>query len=359
MDEQTKANRASKGGEARMQKLSREERHTLAKEAAKARWGRVKNQGVAEVAGIEPPRADSMPEAKYPGILSLAGVDIPVYVLDTGQRIIARIAATEVLTGVKRQGDLESYLRVEGLKKFIDLDAVKSRMVTFRLKDIEMLNQTSMGLPSDLFLEICRAYVAALNASMLPEAEVVLTDRQTEIAIKAGMFLAACAKVGLDALIDEATGYQYLRPEDELQIKLKLYLAEEMRKWERTFPDQLWEQFGRLTNWKGRIHQRPKYWGKLVMEFIYEYLDPDVAQWLRDNAPTPSRGQNYHQWLSEQYGLRKLIEHIWKVIGIASTCGTVDELRHNLERLYGTKKGFQFRFKLVSGDHDSTSGATH
>ena len=75
------------------------------------------------------------------------------------------------------------------------------------------------------------------------------------------MLLAACAKVGLIALIDEATGYQRDRPVDALQFKLRLYLAEEMRKWEKTFPDELWEQFGRLTGWQGSLHSRPKYWG--------------------------------------------------------------------------------------------------
>lgn len=58
-------------------------------------------------------------------------------------------------------------------------------------------------------------------------------------------------------------GYPAKRPIDELQLKLKLFLAEEMRKWDKTFPDDLWVQFGRLTNWKGSLHQRPKYWGKV------------------------------------------------------------------------------------------------
>jgi hypothetical protein len=61
------------------------------------------------------------------------------------------------------------------------------------------------------------------------------------------MFLAAYAKVGLDALIDEVTGHQYDRAQDALEIKLKAYLADEMRKWEKTFPDELWIEFGRLT----------------------------------------------------------------------------------------------------------------
>jgi hypothetical protein len=63
-----------------------------------------------------------------------------------------------------------------------------------------------------------------------------------------------------------------------------------------------------VSNWKGTVTQRPKYWGKLVMELVYEYLDKDVAKWLKENAPEPRHGQNYHQWLSGQYGLKKLVE---------------------------------------------------
>lgn len=340
-----------------MRRLSREERGTLARTAAKARWGKLKNQGLAEVAGIEQPREDSaeLPVARYPGLLNLNGIQIPVYVLSNGQRVIARIAATEVLTGVKRQGDLESYLGGGALKSFINFDSVISRMVAFRLPDVEMLNTDVKGLPSDLFIEICRGYVAALNKSVEPNSDVKLTARQAEIAVNAGMFLAACAKVGLDALIDEATGYQYIRATDELELKLRLYLAEEMRKWEKTFPDQLWEQLGRLTSWKGSIHSRPKYWGNLVMELIYEYLDADVAQWLRENAPKPLHGQNYHQWLSEQYGLRKLVEHIWKVVGIASTCSDIRELKNKMEELYGKRPGFQYQLKLVAPKLQATA----
>ena len=341
--------RASKGGAARMQKLSRVEKQDLARKAAKARWEKVKNQSLPEGAGIVESRAESLPEARYPGLLTLAGVEIPVYVLSNGQRVIARIAATKVLTESEtRQADLESYLRVEGLKPFLDVDSVRARMVRFGQKEVEMLNQAVMGLPSDLFIEICQAYVAALNASQSPDSGVTLTERQREIAIRAGMFLSGCAKVGLDALIDEATGYQYVRPMDALELKLRLYLAEEMRKWEKTFPDELWEQFGRLTKWKGKLHQRPKYWGKLVMELIYEYLDADVAQWLRDNAPKPMHGQNYFQWLNEQYGLKKLVEHIWKVVGVASACSDMNELRNKMEEIYGKKPGFQFQLKLVT-----------
>ena len=85
-------------------------------------------------------------------------------------------------------------------------------------------------------------------------------------------------RTGLDALVDEATGYQYERADDALQVKLRAFIAEELREWEKTFPDELWQEFGRLTNWSGPLHSRPRWWGKLVIELIYDTLDPDVAK---------------------------------------------------------------------------------
>jgi hypothetical protein len=56
-------------------------------------------------------------------------------VLDTGQKIIGRTSATELLTGIKGGGALEK--------------AVK-------------------GLPADLMIEVCQGFVAALQASFDP-----------------------------------------------------------------------------------------------------------------------------------------------------------------------------------------------
>ena len=81
------------------------------------------------------------------------------------------------------------------------------------------------------------------------------------------------------------------------------------------------------------------------MELIYEKLDTDVVTWLKENAPAPCHGQNYHQWLSGQYGLKKLVEHIWMVIGLAKACTTMTELRDRVAALDG-KHPMQLRFYL-------------
>lgn len=320
----TPAEIASKGGAARAKKLSKKEKSEIGKKGALARWSKT-------VPMVTP---GELPVAEYRGYLGLMGLEVPCYVLKDRQRVIGRTSFAETLTGIKGGGSLEKYLGVSALKPFIKLDLVLERMIEFRLPEVEGLERQVKGLPADLVIDICRGFVAALDAADRPGTEHPLTERQREIAAKAAMFLAACAKVGLDALIDEATGYQYERAEDALQVKIRAYLEEEMRPWEPTFPDDLWIQFARLTKWHS-ITKRPKYWGKLVMELVYEYLDPDVAKWLKENAPAPRHGQNYHQWLSSQYGLKKLVEHIWKLVGVASTCQTMMQLRRRMAEIHG------------------------
>jgi len=328
----------SKGGIARAKSLTSEEKSSIARKAAAARWEQTSEEVIVNDA--------SLPEAKHWGVLRLNNAEIPCYVLDDGRRVIGRTSATEMLTGIKGGGALEKYLAVNSLKPFIDLDLVLEGMVPFRLPEVEGLDRAVKGLPADLLIDICRGFTAALDASGRKEYDGArLTDRQQEMAVNAAMFVAACAKVGIDALIDEATGYQYERASDALEVKLRAYLADEMRAWEKTFPDELWVEFGRLTGWTGAITKRPKYWGKLVMDLIYEYLDPDVAVWLRENAPEPRGGQNYHQWLSAQFGLRKLVEHIWMVIGIAKTCESMPELKQRMAQLYG-REAVQFTMYL-------------
>jgi hypothetical protein len=280
-----------------------------------------------------PATEDRAPVALWAGILPIGENELPVYVLDDGTRLVSRTGATTSLTGTPG-GDLESYIGVAALQPFLPPD-MEDQLVEFTLRGVT--HKTVRGMTAETFLAICRAYVSAL------EAEALQTDRQRAIAAQAAMFLAACAGVGLIALIDEATGYQFARAEDALRIKLNLYLENEMRQWEKTFPDELWVEFGRLTNWRGPIHQRPKYWGKLVNELVYDYLDHDVAEWLRANAPKPRHGQNYHQWLTSQYGLKKLTEHLWMLIGMARACNRMWELRQRMAEQFGRE---QIQFTL-------------
>jgi hypothetical protein len=144
-------------------------------------------------------------------------------------------------------GDLQRY--VKPVESFLKVD-LADELIAFELENVK--HKQVYGITADFFLDICRAFVKARDAGAL------ISERQQEIAIRASAFLSACANIGLIALIDEATGYQYMRAEDALRVKLRAYREEQMRPWEKTFPDELWVEFGRLTNWKGGVQQRPK-----------------------------------------------------------------------------------------------------
>jgi hypothetical protein len=264
------------------------------------------------------------PFAKYPGVLTLGDASVDCYVLDTGERVISLGATVRAIANTK-SGDLAEYIGVNALKPFINKDLILAETIDFNLPGSQFPGK---GISAERFLEICHGYVSALSANALS------TERQKQIAIRCSILLSSCAKVGLIALIDEATGYQYEREDDALQIKLRAFIAEELRDWDKTFPDELWEEFGRLTKWGGPLHLRPKWWGKLVMELIYEALDPDIAKYLKANKPPPSHGQNYHQWLTSDVGLKALIPHINQVIGIAKTCETIAELKEKVGHYY-------------------------
>jgi hypothetical protein len=329
----------SRAGHARSKSLSPEARAEIARKAAQARWAKP----VEEVE--EEPQTDTdgdealtpipeMPVARWRGTLNIVGLEVPCYVLDDGQKIIGRVSVTELLTGIKGGGALEKYIGVKSLEPFINKDLVLERFVPFRLAEVEGLERAVKGLPADLMIEVCQSFVAALQSTFDPKStHPRMSDRQIQMAMNASAFLSACAKLGLEALIDEATGYQYERAEDALQVKLRAFIADELRAWEKTFPDELWAEFGRLTGWQGGLTSRPKWWGKLVIELIYETLDPDVANYLKNNKPPP--GVRWHRQLTENIGVRALVSRCYEIIGMAKDCHDMRELREKVARHYG------------------------
>lgn len=263
------------------------------------------------------------PFAKWRGAIDLGGDELDVYVLDTGERVISTRAAIKSFSDTD-SGNLGNYIGVSALKSFINSDLILGELLEFAIPGTQFLGR---GMTTEHFELICRGYVQALYE------KAPLTDRQREIAIKCAVLTSGLTRTGLDALIDEATGYQHERAEDALQVKLRLFIAEELRAWEKTFPDELWEEFGRLTNWKGPLTSRPKYWGKLVIELIYDTLDPDVARYLRENRP--AHGIRWHQNLSESHGARQLVSRCYEIVGLAKSCQTMAELKQKVAHHYG------------------------
>jgi len=334
MDNQMeKTKNKAKGGIARAKALSSEQRTEIAQRAATARWAKAneENNLSDEIDKTNP----DIPVARWRGQIDLGGDLLDVYVLDTQLRVISLGATVKAIANAE-SGDLAKFIGVSSLNSFIDKNLILAELIEFSIPGTQFKGK---GLTTEHFELICRGYVQALYKG------APLTDRQKEIAIKCAVLTSGLTRTGLDALIDEATGYQYERAEDALQVKLRAFIADELRAWEKTFPDELWEEFGRLTGWTGALHSRPKWWGKLVIEMIYDTLDPDVAAYIKTHRPP--NGVHWHRQLTNDIGARQLVSRCYEVIGMAKPCTDMRELRDKVAEHYG-RKPVQFRLYLPS-----------
>ncbi|MEL5367319.1 P63C domain-containing protein, partial [Serratia nevei] len=78
------------------------------------------------------------------------------------------------------------------------------------------------------------------------EAGVITRSNQLDTARKAEILVRSLAKVRIIALVDEATGYQELRPRDALQAFLDKVISKELAAWAKKFPDEFYENIYKL-----------------------------------------------------------------------------------------------------------------
>ena len=144
----------------------------------------------------------------------------------------------------------------------------------------------------------------------------VLTESQKKLAIEAEILQSAFARVGIAAVIDEATGYQKVRTNDALRLLLSRYIAEGLRKWIKTFHDSFFDMLDKMYgNEKTNSRNRPQYYGKFINKYIYEPLENGYVKAELDKLninDDGSRKARFHQWLSDN-GRDALIRQIARV----------------------------------------------
>lgn len=338
---------AAKGGRARAEVLAPSQRSEVARKAAQARWknrllkddqgstavdseASAPRPGKGDDDADAPPSDNTVPDtttgpsdvptySMFPGTLTLGGLQLACHVLNDGRRVFAQQEMVAVLTGGTRHGNLARYLKANPLT--VEMVS-KLPIIPFRIPK----GNVAYGYKATFLVDMCTAFVEAWEQDKLK-------DVQYSIVRRAEIMLRACAKVGIEALVDEATGYQKFRKKQELQVKLKAFIAEEMQEWVVMFPDQFWYELARLENVHYSPRSRPLRWGKYVMAFVYDAMDKDVGNRLRALNPDPHYKQNHHQWLA-QYGKAELQKQLWQVIGIMQACKDMAEFRKKFAHVF-------------------------
>lgn len=267
----------SKGGAARAQKLTPEQRSEIAKSAAQRRWQN--NTGPVHHALDE-------------GTVDFVGMKFRCAVLDGEIRVISGTEFMRVL-GIYRSGALSTrrsadddvhvplYLAHKNLRPFILEDSRLVDAIRNPIRYREEGRAVAEGIPGHVLRRILNVWVRAHGAG-------VLGPSQEKIAAKAKILLDGLADTAIDALIDEATGYQNRRAHDGLQKLLAAYVLPEYRKYATKFPISFYEQIYRVMDWPfdASSTARTSYVGKLTNKLIYEKLPPGVHDEIKRKNPT-------------------------------------------------------------------------
>src|SRR5699024_6413366 len=142
-------------------------------------------------------------------------------------------------------------------------------------------------------------------------------------------------KVGIDALIDEITGYQNVREKNALQKLLNIYVEELFQPWERRFPEEFYKEIFRLKGWTYTgSSRRPHAVAKITNEFIYSFLPDNVIKEVRKRR---TGNEKLHQWLTSEVGLSHLEKQITSTTTLMRASDTWEEFEKLFNRSFNRK----------------------
>lgn len=251
--------------------------------------------------------------ALFSGPLPIADVDLTCAVLDDETRVLS---ATSIFKAFKRPrkgantrleigGDqLPPFLAAKNLEPYISQELIR-RTKLIRYRDGSSIKT---GYDSELLADMCDVYLRARR-------ENALTESQMPLAAQAEILQSAFARVGIAAVIDEATGYQKVRGNDALRLLLGRYIADGLRKWLNTFPDSFFAELDKLYGNEPTAGKRPQYYGRFINRYVYEPIENGYVKAklnelnIRDDG---TRRARFHQWLTDE-GRDVLIRQIGRV----------------------------------------------
>lgn len=309
----------ARGGIARAEKLTPEERSAIAKKAATARW----SEELAEAVCGSP---------DHP--LRIGDIEIECYVLEDGRRVLTQSSFLRALGRHRKAagGDdeqLSPILQGKTLQPFISSDIrAKSKPIRFSPPS----GGRASGYDAELLPAVCEVYLQARDAG-------ALRHQQMHVAKQAEILVRGLARVGIIALVDEATGYQEVRAKNALAQILEQFIAKELQAWVSTFPDDFYRELFRLRglDYPAYTVKRPRYFGHLTNDIVYKRLAPGVLDELRRVTPkneTGRRKHRYFQRLTQNVGYPKLREHLGSVVTLMKLSRDYKDFERKLDQIH-------------------------
>lgn len=274
-----------------------------------------------------------MPRVTHEGVIKLVGVEIPCYVLSNGQRVLSQRGISEAFTGARGGGLIGGEDGAQKTPRFLAKKDVKSFInnelmarINAPIEFLPKSGRSAFGYPDSLLPEICEVVIDAGRANKS------IHSKQYQVA---DVLIRGFARVGIAALIDEATGYQKDRAKDELAKILEAFVAKELQPYLKTFPAEYYEQLFRLYGYEfppkdKRPQWRPMFFGKITNEVVYNRLAPEILPELKKAASKAERKTKLFQWLTSEIGHPKLKDHLISIVSLLKISKTPEDFKRNV-----------------------------
>lgn len=317
----------AKGGVARAKSLTAEERHDIGRNAAMARW-----------AG--PVREATHGSPDHP--LQIGDIKIQAYVLDDGTRVLSQ-RGLQTGIGMSISGGSRGEQRMAVFMDVLAAKGIDIKDLAARIRNPIRFKPTGggkvgYGYEATILADICDVVLAARRKGG------VLHPQQSHIADQCEILVRGFARVGIIALVDEATGYQRDRAADSLARILEAFIAKELQPWVRTFPTDYYEQLFRLRGlpYPTETVKRPQYFGVLTNDIVYKRLAPGVLAELKKLTERNEKGRpkhKYFQKLTSNVGYPKLREHLGSVVTLMKLSINYADFKGKLEQIHPPQTG--------------------
>ena len=277
--------------------------------------------------------------------LEIGNMTIDCYVLEGERRVLSQrslISGLGLRSGGGSSGatsKIPRFFTSNRLKPFIS-EKVKNILENPFLFKSPTNGSTTFGYDAAIFPELCIIIIKADNAG-------IWTERDRHIVERAEVFTHGLALVGIIARIDEATGYQDFRREEELKEIFDKFLDNKARPWAKIFPLEFYSELYRLNGWVWKTSQdgkkpaTPSVVGTYTNNFIYNRLIPGFPEELTAELDrlnpknnVGNRQWNHHQWIEEHKALPYLQKHIHSIIAIMRGYSSMSSFERHIKRAF-------------------------
>lgn len=274
-------------------------------------------------------------KASYQGELTIGPTTLKCFVTEDGERFISGRSMTGAI-GMKGRG--------QGVARLVSNAKLANSMnhsLSIALQNpVVLTGQTPRpvhGYRGEILADLCDVILEARKDGALT------TEQDMRYAEHAENLIRGFARVGITALIDEATGYQEVREKKALNAILEKYIRDEpSKKWTKTFPDEFWFKLVKVKGYESYMAlKRPAFVGHWVNDIVYSRLAPGIKKTLQNKNPRTNSGHRkakHHQLLTDDYGLPELKEHLNKamlLMDVSSNAKEFDKLLNRAVPKYG------------------------